>query len=395
VDRTAIDERAVIRLWESGGFDPAPLQALGLQVVFRGMPSDAGGPDFQDATLSFDNRHLVRGDIEFHVRSSDWVRHGHHRDHNYNNVVLHVVWTDDSTATVRADGVRVPVVALEPHAFLWSRTPPPQGALIGYSCAESLRALPTEEVQLRLRGAALSRFRERADMLAVEIEERSADETAYAALLESMGYASNRETFRSLAEVAPYRWIMSVPPAERRSTLLEVAGLGAGVTGPVSARLPDGAWRLARLRPGNHPAGRIIAIASLLERFTPSLAYGLVDLVFESRRPADVGRALLVHGGSEHLLGLGRAHEVAVSVVLPFAAALEPERDEPKERFLTYPAPPQTRWTRAMLTVLQEAGHQITVRSAPMHQGIHAVYTRHCRTGTRYGCPLCSPPRVA
>ena len=105
-----VDERFVVGLWESQTIDPASLQRLGIRVIFRGIPSDAGGPDYQDAILSIQEREIARGDVEFHVRASDWYRHGHHHDSQYNRVILHVVWIDDAVETVRADGRHIPVL---------------------------------------------------------------------------------------------------------------------------------------------------------------------------------------------------------------------------------------------------------------------------------------------
>jgi hypothetical protein len=50
--QTAIDEALVVQIWERQAFDCAALAALGLHVVFRGVPSDAGGPDYQDVVFT-------------------------------------------------------------------------------------------------------------------------------------------------------------------------------------------------------------------------------------------------------------------------------------------------------------------------------------------------------
>ena len=52
------------------------------------------GPDFFDGEVVIDSIHW-RGNIEIHVKSSDWNLHKHQYDNAYDNVVLHVVFEHD------------------------------------------------------------------------------------------------------------------------------------------------------------------------------------------------------------------------------------------------------------------------------------------------------------
>jgi hypothetical protein len=389
-----VDERFVVSVWEHGAFDSAGLDGLGLQLVFRGVPSDAGGPDYQDALFSFGGREIVRGDIEFHVRSSEWVRHGHHLNAHYNQVVLHVVWEKDTEETVRQDGVKVPVLALDRLAKYLPDVPLQQPALLSHPCESAFRALDDETLKRHIHLAASRRFQERSERFASEIEATSPDDAAYAALLESMGYASNRETFRALSDAAPYSWIMSISPELRTVALLDAAALGerSGLGPP--ARLSQSAWRLSRLRPGNHPESRLRAISVLLDRFHPSLADGLVQAVDSARRPSDLTRALMVTVSDSHALGKGRADEVAVSTVLPLVAAITGPDGSAESLYARYPSPPSTRWTRTMIDLLADAGRTYRLRSALDHQGLHALYTEHCRHGRTSACVVCGKTGV-
>ncbi len=78
------------------------------------------GPDFLNASIKIGNTTWV-GNIELHVKASDWNRHNHTPDPNYKNVILHVVWENDlsieqsSTLTLKD---RIPKVLLERYMEL-------------------------------------------------------------------------------------------------------------------------------------------------------------------------------------------------------------------------------------------------------------------------------------
>lgn len=52
------------------------------------------GPDFKDGSIELDQLTWF-GSIEMHVNASDWYKHKHHFDANYDNVILHVVYNAD------------------------------------------------------------------------------------------------------------------------------------------------------------------------------------------------------------------------------------------------------------------------------------------------------------
>ena len=67
--------------------------------LYPGRPAPGSGPDFQDALLITGAGELVRGDVEVHVRQSDWRSHGHHLDHRYGRVALHLFLQGGDGAT--------------------------------------------------------------------------------------------------------------------------------------------------------------------------------------------------------------------------------------------------------------------------------------------------------
>ncbi|MEK9613403.1 MAG: DUF2851 family protein [Flavobacteriaceae bacterium] len=67
---------------------------VSLAILHPGVPNPNQGPDFLDAKIYLDGLYWS-GSVELHVNASDWYRHGHQKDSNYEGVVLHVVWNFD------------------------------------------------------------------------------------------------------------------------------------------------------------------------------------------------------------------------------------------------------------------------------------------------------------
>ena len=86
-----------------------------VRVISPGRPGRGPGPDFRNAAIAGPSGVTLRGDIELHVRSSLFRAHGHPADRAYANVVLHVVFDDDTGEdTPLSGGSTAPVVALAP-----------------------------------------------------------------------------------------------------------------------------------------------------------------------------------------------------------------------------------------------------------------------------------------
>lgn len=85
----------------------------GVQVLVHkpGTHNLKEGPDFFNALLEIDGQQWA-GNVEIHLMASDWYAHGHEQDMNYDNVVLHVVWEED-TPVFRSDGSEIPTVELK------------------------------------------------------------------------------------------------------------------------------------------------------------------------------------------------------------------------------------------------------------------------------------------
>jgi len=96
-------EMEFVRIWQHQWLAQESLvteDGQAVEVIHPGRFNDEEGPDFRDAIIVI-GRELSRGDIEVHLKADDWQEHGHHRDANYNRVILHVVRQHSARVTTK------------------------------------------------------------------------------------------------------------------------------------------------------------------------------------------------------------------------------------------------------------------------------------------------------
>ncbi len=90
-------EEFLYYVWQYQLFSPLNLktsEGKKIQLKKTGLLNKHTGPDFLNAQLYIDGQ-LWAGNIEMHVKASDWYLHEHETDPNYDAVILHVVWEND------------------------------------------------------------------------------------------------------------------------------------------------------------------------------------------------------------------------------------------------------------------------------------------------------------
>ena len=101
-------------IWKYKKFDVLNLiTTLGetVNLVSVGQNNLNSGPDFFNAQLEI-GKQLWAGNVEIHIKSSDWFVHHHEIDKAYDNVILHVVWEHD-TEVFRKDNTQIPTLELK------------------------------------------------------------------------------------------------------------------------------------------------------------------------------------------------------------------------------------------------------------------------------------------
>ncbi|PBJ06799.1 DUF2851 family protein [Flavobacterium sp. ACN6] len=103
-------------LWKFKKFDTLNLKtAQGelITIIKTGDYLELSGPDFFNAHIKIGNQKWA-GNVEIHLKSSDWYLHNHEKDPTYKNVILHVVWEND-TPIFRENNTEIPVLVLKEY----------------------------------------------------------------------------------------------------------------------------------------------------------------------------------------------------------------------------------------------------------------------------------------
>lgn len=90
-------EKLLQYIWQFQYFNKNELTTIDgdpIQIIHQGSFNTNQGADFSEAKIKIGNTTWA-GNVELHIKSSDWNLHNHSADKNYNNIILHVVWQHD------------------------------------------------------------------------------------------------------------------------------------------------------------------------------------------------------------------------------------------------------------------------------------------------------------
>jgi hypothetical protein len=268
------------------------VEGLPVEVVHPGELHADAGPDFFNALLKIGGQ-LWAGNVEVHVRASDWTRHGHQYDAAYHSVILHVVHDYDAAVT-RPGGTAIPALELGPHIL--------PGAYARYlQLSSSTSRIPCANLLGPKDGPVIEAWMD--TVLAARMEERTVhverllahnrndwEETCYQYLARGFGFRINAEPFEQLARSLPLKLI-------NRHARLQAEALLFGQAGMLEARFRGGyplklqqefrylqhklglkrvlhahSWKFLRMRPSNFPGVRLAQFAAFLAHHPRLLA---------------------------------------------------------------------------------------------------------------------------
>lgn len=430
-----ISEKTVALIWQHQlVYGLKTVDGETIEVRYPGRRASEGGCDFCDAVFYYGGR-PVFGNVEVHVKSSYWYRHGHHKDPNYNHVSLHVVmWHDCSGPTLLHNGNSIPI--LELFSFLTAPSKKRSNASIAgkeagmFFCNEVKRYSSENDIVAVLDKAGDKRFMLKMNAFYKELTGRKKAEIVLVrSIVRALGYMNNITPFEKLYRILlseRVRAYLCLDVLPMQSIIIGTAGLLPSQRTVIHKRYCDEhalyidnmesiwkslghentmneqEWRLFSLRPQNHPVRRQIALACLIVRYRDteivnSLA-GLIDSASDDRLYMELRNRLQVASGgywTDHvdfgitlkhnaaLLGGEKAGEIAVNVVLPFIAAWSELhhnrrlRDKSITAYKRFPSPADNYITRHMKEQLFCGSR--TALNAARQQGLIHIYRTYCR----------------
>lgn len=288
------------RLWAS--MEQFTTDGEPIEILSVGMHNRDAGPDFSHAHVRIGQQEWV-GNIEMHVRASDWHRHHHDKDAAYNSVILHIVCENDEQAyNARGEKITQCVLRFPQQrdylSQLFSHAMQMDSAWATITCHQTLLHNPA----LLTQGWRDALLQQRMDCRVqsinrlLTITKQNWNEAFYITLAHNFGFHTNSLPFESLALHTPLLYLL-----KHRDNLFQITAMLLGQSGLLTAQTAnteeelalwneycflqkkfslqpiDGAmWKRARMRPQNAPQLRIRQFAQLICETD-----GLISKIFE------------------------------------------------------------------------------------------------------------------
>ena len=282
--KNIMKEEFLYYLWENRLTDNALTTMEGelVEVVATGYRNTDSGPDFLEARVQIGDK-LWAGHVEIHVKSSDWNRHGHQTDKAYQNVILHVVYENDTKANT------LPTLELKGHfdetlfanyqRFISSKNWIP--------CEKTIAQVPVFTRLSWLDRMAVERLESKSESVNKILETNQFDweDALYKLLMRYFGLKVNNEAFETLANLLPFKTLL-----KHADNLLQVEAMLIGCAGfleddfteeyPLLLKrefavmkakfnllaMPAERFKFMRMRPSNFPTIRLAQMAQLIHK---------------------------------------------------------------------------------------------------------------------------------
>ncbi len=221
-------------IWKYKKYPLSGLSTTSGDVVIvqnSGTHNHLSGPDFFNASLVI-NGQLWAGNVEIHIKSSDWYAHGHETDTNYDNVILHVVWEED-VSVFRSDGSEIPTLELknyinkellQNYKNLFEQKPD-----TFINCGTDITAISAFDFANWKERLYFERLERKSDLIYKLLEESKNDweKVLFVLLLKNFGSKINGEVFYELGRYIDFSIVRKLQnkPKELEALLFGLTGL--------------------------------------------------------------------------------------------------------------------------------------------------------------------------
>ncbi len=281
-------------LWKNQLFEKDSLRtALGekILIVDVGEKNYDSGPDFFNAKIEIEGLIWV-GNVEIHIKSSDWNRHKHNLDPAYDNVILHVVAENDKE-TVGTNGRNIPVLEIEVAEEYHEKYRQMMSSRLWIPCQQELFKIDPFRIKFWLGKILVERLKDKTGQFFALLEHNNNnwEESFYQGLAKSFGFKVNSLQFERLARSLPLKYLL-----QHKDNLFQLEALLFGQAGLLSEDLfgdeyyqglkkeyeffrkkfelkplEKHIWRFMRMRPLNFPTIRIAQFASMIHHSSGNL----------------------------------------------------------------------------------------------------------------------------
>ena len=454
-DGTSPPEKLLQAVWQHQRLLREQLTTLDgrtARILHPGFLSREGGPDFRGAVIQFEDEPPVSGDVEVDIEAGGWRAHGHDKNPNFKNVILHVIWNSRPFAIPPSGGAgqtAPPAVAIrgkldaplaELNAWLASEDAESLPENLRGQCSAPLRDLAPDKLRELLLQAAQIRFRGKAAQFQARARQSGWEQALWEGIFRALGYKHNVWPMQCIAENRGRWFATRSSPLALQARLLGVAGLlpseltraQASADGYLRSIwdhwwrergefsdciLPRNVWRFHGQRPANHPQRRLALAAHWLAANTlPARVERWCAKKFSEGEMADALLEILKIGPDDFwswhwtirsprlkkaqpLLGASRVTDLAVNVILPWLwiRAFEgknPElQREIENRFNTWPAGEDNAVLRLARQRLLGGASRRALRTAAEQQGLIQIVRDFCDHSNAV-CESCRFPEL-
>lgn len=249
-----------------------------VEVISPGLYNRTdGGPDFFNAKIKIDGVLWV-GNVELHLKASDWYRHRHDSDPAYNNVILHVVEIADMDVETE-DGNKLTTVEVPVPAELRDNYEKLLNTDKYPPCYNIIPSLPLIKIHSWLSALQTERLEQKT--LAIEKRVKamggSWEDGYFATLARNFGFSINGDAFDTWMQHMSMQAV-----AHHRDDLFQIEAMfigQAGLLDKVDERyakeykylaakfgltpMDSSLWKYLRTRPQNFAHVRLLQLAKM------------------------------------------------------------------------------------------------------------------------------------